>query len=163
MKKIGFDQKWISWIIGCMSSVNYSIIIDGEAQGFITPTRGLRQGDPISPYLFLLCAEALSGLLLKAERNGSLTGVKISRTGPTLSHLFFADDSLLFCKADLAHCDLLKSILSIYGTASGQVINFDKSSVGFSKNIPEDARRELATRLGIHRITIDDKYLGLPS
>lgn len=122
IRKVGFNQQWISWIMDCMKFVNYSVIINGEAKGHITPSRGLRQGDPISPFLLLLCAEALSGLLYKAERECAFTGVKMSRTGPMLSHLFFADDSLLLCKANVVHCDLIKDILQVYGAASRQML-----------------------------------------
>lgn len=85
-------------------------------------------------------------MLVKAEFDGLLKGVKISRSGPILSHLFFADDSLFFCKADVGHCDLIKNILQAYGLASGQVINFDKSSVYFGKQVSEDNRVQLSGR-----------------
>ena len=81
-----------------MRTASYSTLINGEAKGVITPSRGSKQGDPRSPYLFLLCAMGLQSLLHKAESEGLIWGVLICRNGPGVSHLFFADDNILFCK-----------------------------------------------------------------
>ena len=75
MRRMGFHEKWISLIMMCVTTVEYSVLINGEAKGKINPTRGLRQGDPISPYLFLLCTEGLSAMLKKEERAGKIKGV----------------------------------------------------------------------------------------
>jgi exonuclease III len=113
MRKLGFTERWIRLIMMCVRSTNYAILVNGNPVGHIHPTRGLRQGDPISPYLFLLCAEALSSLLEKAGRNGYIGGVPTSRRGPRINHLFFADDSLLFCRANLKHWNRIKKILQL--------------------------------------------------
>ncbi len=84
----------------CVSTVRYSVIVNGNPVGNIQPTRGIRQGDPISPYLFLICSEVLSSLLNHAEQVGIITGIPTSPKGPKLNHLFFVDDSLIFCKAN---------------------------------------------------------------
>ena len=96
MCKIGFHKRWIELIRMCISTVSYLILINREAKGKITPSRGLRQGDPISPYLFLLCTEGLSVMIRKKEVEGSIRGVVVSRGAPKISHLFFADDSIIF-------------------------------------------------------------------
>lgn len=75
-----------------MSSVSYSVVINNKPYGRIIPERGLRQGDPLSPYLFVLCSEVLTFLIDEAMKRGNLTGYKISRNGPVFSSLFFADD-----------------------------------------------------------------------
>lgn len=131
MEKLGFDRKWVSLIIQCISSISYSMIINGEAFGNITPFRGLRQGDPFSPRFFLLCIEGLSALIHHAARNQSLNRLSIYRGCPTITHIFFADDSQLFCKANTSECMELINILNAYEKASGQKINADKSSVFF--------------------------------
>lgn len=76
-----------------------------------SPTRGFRQGDPLSPYLFLLCAEGLSALIAHEEENGHLKGVQVCHDSPFISHLLFADDSLILMRADFANATTLKRIL----------------------------------------------------
>jgi hypothetical protein len=118
MGKLGFEQKWINLIMMCVCTIHFSILINGVPTGKITPSRGIQQGDPISPYLFLLCAEALSSMLSYADQRGTLRGVPTSKQGPRLNHLFFADDSLLFCRADIGHWNRLSLILKTYKKAS---------------------------------------------
>jgi hypothetical protein len=119
MGRMGFDGRWISLVMMCVKTVRYSILVNGAPCGLITPSRGIQQVDPISPYLFLICAEALSAMLTQANMDGRLNGVPTSRRGPILSHLFFADDSLLFCRANLCQWNHLTSILQMYEEASG--------------------------------------------
>lgn len=78
----------------CISSTSFSFLINGVPKGFLKPSRGLRQGDPISPYLFLICAEGLSALIRRAELCNSIQGPSIKSGYPNVSHLLFADDSL---------------------------------------------------------------------
>ena len=80
-----------------ITTASYSILINGELKRFVTPTSRIKQGDSLSPYLFLLCTEGLSTLLRKAEENHSLKGIKSSQNGVCISHILFVDDSLLFC------------------------------------------------------------------
>jgi hypothetical protein len=98
MRRLGFAEKWISLIMMCLKSVSFSVLINDEQHGYFTASRGIRQGNTLSPYLFLLCAEGLSFLLLKAVADKKISGVAARRGGPKLTHLFFADDSVLFCR-----------------------------------------------------------------
>ncbi|XP_071912424.1 uncharacterized mitochondrial protein AtMg01250-like [Coffea arabica] len=100
MEKMGFCMLWRHWIMNCLTSVTYSFNINGQPMGYITPMRGIRQGNPLSPYLFLLCSEGFSNLLRQAIENRKLSGMRISRGGASITHLFFADDSLIFYKED---------------------------------------------------------------
>jgi hypothetical protein len=100
MLKMGFDTIWVQLVMVCVKSVQYSVIVNVSPVGNILPTRGIRQGDPISLHLFLLCAEVLSSLLTQAESEGIIIGVPTSPKGPRISHLFFADDIILFCKSN---------------------------------------------------------------
>jgi len=119
MYKLGFAGPWINRIMQCVKSVSYSVLINGTPYGRITPTRGIKQGDPLSPYLFLLCAEGLSSLIGKAEEEGLISGVPIVARGYKLSHLLFADDSLLFCRANSMEWDNVMNLLMKYEKVSG--------------------------------------------
>jgi hypothetical protein len=138
MNKLGFDPRWIALIMECVKTVKYAVVVNGNPAGHIVPSHGIRQGDPLSPYLFLLCAEALSNMLHRAERKGIITGVPTSKKGPRINHLFFADDSLLFCKANLVEWRRLTRILDKYEGASGQKLNKEKTSIFFSRNTSEE-------------------------
>ena len=127
------------------------------------PSRGLRLGDPLSPYLFLLCADGFSSLINNAVRNNMLSGISICRGCPMVTHLFFADDSLLFCKASTQECQNLMAILDLYEAAFGQKINADKSSIFFSTNTPSELKDEIMEVMGPMQDSKHNKYLGLPS
>ena len=119
MTTMGFKDRWISLMMNCISTVSYSILINGVSQGCIFPSRGLRQGDPLSPYLFLICAEGLTGLIGEAVRNKNLSGISISRGYPTITHLLFADDCVIYCKANGQESRELRNILQQYEDATG--------------------------------------------
>ena len=159
---MGFNYLWISWIMGCVTSVSYSVLINGQPFGYITPERGIRQGDPISPFLFVLCTEALIHIIQKAEYNKKITGLQFNSSGPTVNHLLFVDDTLLFCKATKEDCEGIMSCLSQYGQISGQIINLQKSSITFGDKVEEDMKQWIKNRSGIQLEGGSEKYLGLP-
>ena len=99
MECLGFDNKWISLISYCIRTVSFSIMVNGESHRLIHLSRGLCQGNPLSPYLFLLYAEGLHALIQQVENSGKLHGVSLCREGLKVSHFFFANDNLLFCQA----------------------------------------------------------------
>ena len=161
--KMGFKESWVAMIMECITTVTYSILVNGEPKGLITPTRGLRQGDPLSPYLFLFCVEGLNAILNQASENGDIHGFSICRNGPKLTHLFFADDCLLFCRFTLEECEKIQQILAYYEEATGQVVNKDKTTLFFSKNTSEQSQEAIKNSLNVNAIQHYEKYLGLPS
>ena len=161
MEKMGFSSKWIRWIMECIKSVSYSILVNGEPKGHFVPTRGLRQGDPLPPYLFLICSEGLNGLIEHAVVNKHIEGVSLCRKGPKISHLFFADDSLLFCRARVGDMEKIQEILGKYERASRQKINSDKTTLFFSNNTLNVTKDEMKNLLGVAEIKEYERYLGL--
>ena len=163
MERLGFCNRWRDLVMQCITSISYSVLINGVAHGNVHPSRGLRQGDPLSPSLFLLCTKGLSALIHQIAKNKLITGISIARGCPKVTHLFFADDSILFCKASLEECHLLRSTLMEYEEASGQKVNTDKSSIFFSPNTALATRDEIFNILGPMQNSRHTKYLGLPS
>jgi hypothetical protein len=134
LNNMGFPQTMINTIMGCVESVSFSILVNGKPTTYFKPHKGLRQGDPLSPYLFIICAEVLSGMILRKQQMGTIYGLTIARNAPAISHLFFADDSLLFCRAEKREAEEIMTIFNLYQLASGQKINLDKSEMVFSNN-----------------------------
>lgn len=163
MAKMGFDAHWIGLIMSCVKSVSYTIVINGTPYEKFSPTRGIRQGDPLSLYLFQLCAEGLSSLLKKAEAEGAITGVPIVARGSRLSHLLFADDSLLFCRANFRELGNVMNILKRYELASGHMLNTQKTSNFYNWNTgqPFIDIDFITSSTGIVASQNFDKYLGL--
>jgi hypothetical protein len=156
-------KKKCKLVMMCVSTTQYMVLVNGVPMRRIIPTRGISQGDPLSSYLFLICAEVLSSLLSKADREGVLTGVPTSRGGPCINHLFLADDSLLFGKAHLDHWSRLSNILKSYETTSGQKPNNSKTTIYFSCNTPMATRQQILEAMGIPSSQKYDTYLGLPA
>lgn len=116
---MGFAKDWVRLIMMCVTTVKYQVVYEDDLLGPIIPQRGLRQGDPLSPYLFILCAEGLSTLLRDKEQRGKIHGCKVASKAVPLTHLFFADDCYLFCRANTEEADEIKQVLQMYEKASG--------------------------------------------
>ena len=136
MCHLGIEERLIKIIVACVQFVSYAVLLNRQPMGNIKPTKGLRQGDPLSPYLFLLCAMGLQSLIHQAEVDGHIQVVAICRNGPKVSHLFFANDSVLFCRATEAECNKILEILEVYERGSGQKINREKTNIFFGSNTP---------------------------
>ena len=143
-------------IMQCITSVTYYPL------AVLFLLKGYGQGDPLFPYLFLLCAKGCSSLIKKSVNDGVLHGVAACKRGPSISHLFFANDNLIFCKASLEECDSLQRLIGLNEKASGQQLNKAKMSLFFSKNTPDDVREEFKSRFDAQVIHQDEKYLSLP-
>jgi hypothetical protein len=125
---VGFGEKFTNWILACVTSANFAVIINGEATNFFNSERGLRQGCPLSPYLFILIMEGLSLLLTKSFNELKISGIKVSKF-IKIVHLMFVDDVLLLSNADLAEWSVIQDVLLCFCSASGLSINLSKSSV----------------------------------
>ncbi|XP_074266286.1 uncharacterized protein LOC141588759 [Silene latifolia] len=163
LEVMGFDANWVSRVMQCVQSVSYEVLINGSPSASFVPERGLRQGDPISPYLFILCAEVLSSMLRRKVELGSLQGIRIAPQAPIISHLFFADDSIIFVKADENQARVVLNILAQYEVASGQLVSKEKTTVCFSKGTTTRRKERVAAVLGVKVVNEHDKYLGLPT
>ena len=100
--RMGFGVKWRGWIKACVTSVCFFVLVNGFPEGFFGSSCGLRQGDPLCPLLFLLIMEALSRILRKTEESDLIRGFQVGAVnfvGMSISHLLFADDTILFCDA----------------------------------------------------------------
>ena len=163
MEKLGFPVDWIKMVMSCVTTPSFSILINGKPHGMIHPSKGIRQGDPLSPYLFLLCAKGLTALLKKAELEGRIKGVSICRGAPKVTNLMFADDLLLFSQATRAKGEAIAEILQIYERASRQSINLEKSLAYFSSNSSDSQKGQILEALGVTEVDRFETYLVLPT
>ncbi|XP_057803589.1 uncharacterized protein LOC131018917 [Salvia miltiorrhiza] len=145
------------------ASVFYSFLLNKRVSGEVKPTRGLRQGDPLSSFLFVICAQGFSSLFRFFEMRGEIHDVPMIPKQPSITHLFFADDSLIFFKADVEEAVVVKEITQRYESASSQMINFDKSSITFSPNTTRQREHEIKHILNIKGGDGLQRYLGLPA
>ncbi|KAA3478898.1 reverse transcriptase [Gossypium australe] len=162
MKSLGFHEDWIVLVMRCVCSVSYSVQLNGICSDWFSPSRGLRQGDPLSPYFFLICAEGFSSLLEEAKNSGGMRGANIGRERISINHLFFADDCILFGDATSEGVHKVRDIIHEYETNAGQRVNYDKSLLFFGANVQEEMKEEISRVLGVRVASSPEKYLGLP-
>ncbi|KAL5556427.1 hypothetical protein UlMin_038663 [Ulmus minor] len=158
----GFSHRWIQWISSCLSTINMKLLINGSFFGNIRPKRGLQQGDPTSPYIFILCTEVLSRLLLKKADGGDIHSFKLTRGGPRLHHLLFADDIFLFGEACEGEARQFKESLDLFYSWSGLSFNSTKSNMFFSANTRSRTSSIISQIMGFEHIPLTSCYLGLP-
>ncbi|XP_062089022.1 uncharacterized protein LOC133795584 [Humulus lupulus] len=163
LRRMGFDEKLVKLFMACITSARYQIVHAGKVFGHIIPERGLRQGDPLSSYLFIICTEGFSALLQDYEEKKLLNGIQVARGAPKVSHMFFADDSYIFCKASTVEAHHVLQLLGVFEKASGQKINYDKSSIFYSRNTSIQVRDTICGDMGIHEADDNSTYLGLPN
>jgi exonuclease III len=163
MKRCGFGERWRGWIEWCISSARFSILVNGTPEGFFNSSRGIRQGDPLSPLLFVLVMEALSRMVNATVEQGLLSGFGVGErvfSDLVVAHSLFADDTLIFCEACPEQLRYVRLILLCFEAVSGLKINLGKSelmAVGEVENIGT-----LAAYLGCRVACLPMKYLGLP-
>jgi len=129
LQRMGFHHRGIIWIRGCLESATISILVNGSPTEEFKPSRGLRQGDPLAPFLYLVVAEGLAGLVRQAVKTNMLSSLKIGRKEVDMSLLQYVDDTLFLCENSFSNVVTLKAILRGFEVASGLKINFHKSKL----------------------------------
>ena len=162
LMEIGVRGILLDLIMWCVTSVQYRVVINGEVSEPFTPGCGIRQGDPLSPYIFVMCMEKLSHLITQKVGFGTWKGVKISTGGPSLSHLFFADDLILFGQATLSQARSMRECLDVFCGLSGQQVSYPKSRVFCSKNVRDSDARLIAGACDSPLTSDLGNYLGVP-
>jgi hypothetical protein len=162
MRKIGFANKWVEWIMTCVRTVKFSVRLNGKLLESFTPSRGLRQGDPLSPYLFLFVADGSSSLLQNQIDSGNIQELKICRRSPGVSHLLFTDDSLLFLEASVNQANKVNEVLRTYEASTVQLLSPAKCSLMLGQKCSNEEGERVSSILMVENMTFDEKYLGLP-
>ena len=162
-KHFGISDKWIQMISQCICTPSFSILINGSLASLFTSNCGICQGDPISPFLFILVTNVLSRLFLQRDAEGSLQGIKIARNCPLISHLMFVDDLVVFSLARHNELTAVQSCLSQFQTWSGLSINKRKLTITFSQNVPPSSKISLCNLIGLNQPNSKNFYHGLPN
>ncbi|GKV41205.1 hypothetical protein SLEP1_g48771 [Rubroshorea leprosula] len=161
MQRLGFGTKWLGWIMECLATARVSILVNGSPTKEFAMGKGLRQGDPLSPFLFLMISEGLAGLVKKVEQEGLLHGVEIGQQKMSISLLQFVNNTVIVGKAESENINMVKTILRWFEMMSGLRINLSKNNV-YGFNVTE---RWLKRAIGVLRCGVGEApfiYLGMP-
>ncbi|XP_071741061.1 uncharacterized protein [Rutidosis leptorrhynchoides] len=161
MSSMGFGSKWCRWILACLKSASISILINGSPTTEFSMGRGVRQGDPLSPFLFILAAEGLNILTKATVDRGIFKGVEIGNDKVVISHLQYADDTIFFGDLSMSNARNLIYILKCFELASGLKVNFHKSCL-YGVGADSGEIDMLANRMGCQACKFPFIYLGLP-
>eukprot|EP00253_Pinus_taeda_P031502 PITA_31502 len=160
LKAFGFCHSWIRWIMSLISSAHFSLLVNGLPSRPFKPSRGIRQGDPLSPFLFIIMAEGLGRHLKQALLSNQLKGISIHNS-PASSHQQFVDDTMLYGYPSAQEASRLKSLLKDFSDASGLHVNNAKSQIFFF-HTPPSVKLAITRILGFHAASLPSTYLGAP-
>lgn len=158
----GFSANFRKMILSCVTTVQYSLPLNGSVSGSFRPSRGLHQGDPLSPFLFILCTEMFSRMVAAEERMGRFGSIKLGRGVPSVSHLLYADDILVSCKAIVEYTDTIMRIFNIFEGWSGLRVNTEKSSLFFSPKTDRRLKGRIKHVTSFKDLQKGTVYLGNP-
>jgi len=158
--RLGFNVKWINWIKACLESASVSILVNGSPTEEFKPKRGLRQGDPLAPFLFIIVVEGLSGLMREAKSASMFKGVEVGSQRVQVNLLQFADDTFFFCNPSYHNVLVIKAILRSFELVSGLRVNFHKSTVG-AVGISEIDKIVYSKCLNSQQMDLPFKHLGI--
>ncbi|XP_071712402.1 uncharacterized protein [Rutidosis leptorrhynchoides] len=158
---MGFGEKWINWIEACLKSASISILVNGSPTNEFGIKRGVRQGDPLSPFLFIITAEGLNILAKSAIEKGIFRGIEVCEDKVLVSHLQYADDTIFFREWNRINAINLRNILRCFERASGLKVNFQKSYL-YGIGVDSLDATCLARYIGCQVGTLPFIYLGLP-
>eukprot|EP00253_Pinus_taeda_P008428 PITA_08428 len=161
LKAFGFCNTWIKWIMALIKSPRYSILVNGAPSTPFAPSRGIRQGDPLSPFLFIILMEGLSQTIAKKKAEGKTKGLQPIRSLPATKHQQFVDDTMLHGTPTVKEAAAYRETLDLFSPASGMEINFSKSTIFFF-NTHSAVQSHLAQLLGFRIGSLPSKYLGAP-
>ncbi|XP_075099449.1 uncharacterized protein LOC142176224 [Nicotiana tabacum] len=161
-RKMGFGERFIGLVYGIVANNWYSVLLNGQPYGFFKSTRGVKQGDPISPTLFILAAEALSRGLNALHKNLHFCGFGLPKWSPKINHLSYADDIIIFSSSDATSLTLIMKVLAGYEAASGQLINKSKSAIYLHHSAGEEVVDKVQRIIGFNKQEFPFTYLGCP-
>ncbi|XP_057789598.1 uncharacterized protein LOC131006455 [Salvia miltiorrhiza] len=162
LKMRGYDAIFIRWIEIILHSARLSILYNGRLHGYFACSRGVRQGDPLSPILFGIAEDFLSVLFQNCVTSGHLSPMSMSRENLFPTHLLYADDILVFCKASVRNAETIKHILDFYGSLSGQICSTQKSYIYYSNRVSTSLRHAIGRVICFKKGTLPFIYLGVP-
>ena len=163
LKQMVFGEKWLKWIEFCIKIARFSILVNGEPIGFFPSERGLRQGDPFSPFLFILAMEGLNSTVRVATQKNWLKGLKVGNQAGVdvqICHLLYADDTMIFCEAKEEQVCFIRINLIVLEAVSGLFVNWRKSSMFQVKDVSNI--QCLANILSCKVENLPTTYLGMP-
>eukprot|EP00253_Pinus_taeda_P012272 PITA_12272 len=161
LRAFGFCRTWIKWILALIKSPRYSILVNGAPSIPFTPSRGIRQGDPLSPFLFVIIMEGLSRTIAKKKAEGKIKGLQPIKSLPATTHQQFVDDTMLHGSPTVKEAVAYRDILDLFSQASGMEINFSKSTIFFFNTHPA-VQSHLSQLLGFRIGSLPSRYLGAP-
>lgn len=155
-----FSPHFVDLIFNCISIPSYSVLLNGSPHIHFKASRGIRQGDPLSPALFTIFFNVFSKLLTKAKAEGKIHGVKMSRTSPPISHLMYADNLTIYCRANIEEVFEVAKYLHQFSLWSGLRVNYSKSAIHFSRTVKPNLKMRILAILGMSKCPHNSKYLG---
>ncbi|KAJ0520454.1 putative RNA-directed DNA polymerase [Helianthus annuus] len=157
---MGFPPKWCSWTLGILKSASSSVLVNGSPTFMFKCEKGMRQGDPLSPFLFLVVMEALSCMFKRARDTGTIKGIATPDNGPVISHLLYADDAIVVGEWSKSEVSNIVRILRCFNICSGLKINIEKSNL-YGIGVGTEEIGVMANEVGCNADSLPFKYLGL--